>query len=240
MDAIEKFTTDHWIAIAAIIIPIFLGWLWNIHLWLWSLIKRHLIDRKIEVISPSFDHRFSSLNKQMKACSFLDSNGKLSIKSLLDNHRALLQGTPGRPGELRENEVYIKCYKIDDSAGGTTLVSEKESITNLLPAEEVNLTLSDIIRDWNKKVAKVKAYGRKDKIEFVSRFHIYFEMIHPFLDGNGRIGRRLLEEQLSYLFDKIISFDPEIKSYHKSIELGVKGDESELRKLILQQVNANA
>lgn len=239
MDAIEKFTTENWIAIAAIMIPIFFGWLGNVHVWLWSLVKNNLIDRKIEVVSSSFDRRFSSLNKQMKACSFLDSNGKLTINSLRDNHRALLQGTPGRPGELRENEVYVKCYKVDYSGGGTALVAEKESTTNLLPAEEVNLTLSDIIRDWNKKVAKVKTYGRKDKIEFVSRFHIYFEIVHPFLDGNGRIGRWLLEEQLSYLFDRIISFEPDIELYHKSIELGIKGDESELRKLVLQQVNVN-
>jgi len=240
MEVIAKFTNDNLVAIAAIVIPILLGLLWNIYLWLWSLLKKHLIDRKIEVISPSLNHRFSSLNKQIKACSFLDNNGKLSIKSLLDNHRALLQGTPGIAGELRENEVYIKCYKVDDNAGGTTLVSEIDSITNLLPAEEVNLSLTDIIKDWNKKVAKVKAYGSKDKIEFVSRFHIYFEMIHPFLDGNGRIGRRLLEEQLSYLFDRIVNFDPDVKSYHASIKLGIKGDESELRKLILQQVNVNA
>lgn len=240
MDIITKFTTDNWIAMAAIVIPIILGWLGNVHLWLWTLSKKYLLDRKIEVISPSFDHRFSSLNKQTKICPFLDKKGHLSMSPLLDNHRALLQGTMGKVGELRGNDVYIKCYKVNDSAGGTTLVSDKESITNLMPAEEVNLTLSDIIKDWNKKVAKVKTYGSKDKVEFVSRFHIYFEMIHPFLDGNGRIGRKLLEEQLSYLFDQIISFEPEIKAYHLSIESGIKGDESELRKLIFDQVKLNA
>lgn len=240
MDIISKFTSENWIAIAAIVVPIIIGWLGKIHIWLWSLAKKYLIDRKIEVVSSSFDHRFASLNKQIQACSFLNSDGTLSIKSLQDNHRALLQGTPGRPGEFRENEVFIKCYTINDNAGGTTLVSEKESTTNLLPAKEVNLGLSDIIDDWNTKVARVKAYGTKDKIEFVSRFHICFEMIHPFLDGNGRIGRKLLEEQLSYLFDRIISFDPDIRSYHRCIELGTKGDESELRKLIFQQVNVNS
>lgn len=240
MEVISKLTTDNWIAIAAIVIPIFLAWLSNIHLWLWSLIKKLLFDRKIEVISPSFDHRFSSLNKQTRVCPFLNKNGHLSIDSLVDNHRALLQGSMGKAGELRTNDVFIKCYKMNDSEGGTTLVSNKESITNLMPSEEVHLTLSDIIKDWNKKVSKVTGYETKDKVEFVSRFHLYFEMIHPFLDGNGRIGRSLIEEQLSYLFSQIISFDPEIKQYHRSIELGIKGDETELRKLILEQVNSHA
>ncbi|WP_159287805.1 Fic family protein [Zhongshania aliphaticivorans] len=233
-------TTDNWISISAIVIPIFLAWLSNLHLWIWSLIKKFLLDRKIEVISPSFDHRFSSLNKQTRVFPFLDKNGHLSIESLIDNHRALLQGTMGKAGELRTNDVYIKCYKMNDSEGGTTLISNKESIINLMPSEEVHLTLSDIIKDWNKKVSKVKSYGTKDKVEFVSRFHLYLEMIHPFLDGNGRIGRSLIEEQLSYLFSQIISFDPEIKQYHHSIELGIKGDESELRKLILEQVKSHA
>jgi len=240
MDVITKFTADNWIAIAAIVIPILLGWLGNVHRWLWSLCKKYLLDRKIEVISPSFDHRFSLLNKQTRVCPFLDKNGHLSMNSLLDNHRALHQGTMEKSGELRTNNVHIKCYKVNDSSGGTTLVSNKESITNLLPAEEINLTLSDIIKDWNKKVAKVKTYGSKDKVEFISRFQVYFEMIHPFLDGNGRIGRKLLEEQLSYLFDQIISFEPDMKAYHLSIESGIKGDESELRKLIIDQVRLNA
>jgi len=236
MEVISKLTTNNWIAIAAIVIPIFLAWVSNIHLWIWSLVRKVLFDRKIEVISPSFDHRFSSLNKQTRVCPFLDKNGQLSIDSLKDNHRALFQDTMGKAGELRKNDVYIKCYKINDSEGGTTLVSKKESITNLLPSEEVDLTLTEIIKDWNKKISKVKSYETKDKIEFVSRFHIYFEMIHPFADGNGRIGRSLIAEQLSYLFSQIISFDPELKRYHNSIQLGIKGDESELRILFLEQI----
>jgi fido (protein-threonine AMPylation protein) len=239
MDVIEKFTTDNWIAIAAIIVPLFLGWLGNIHIWLWSLFKKYFLDKKIEVVTPSFDKRFSSLNKQKKVCPFLNKYGCLSIDSLLSNHHALLQDGLGKAGELRTNNVYIKCYKVSDDIGGTTLVSSKENITNLMPAEKVHLTLSGIVDDWNKKIAKVKTYENKDKIEFVSRFHIYFEMIHPFLDGNGRIGRALLEEQLSYLFNQIISFKPDITTYHQSIEKGIKGDEVELRKLIFDQIKLN-
>lgn len=68
---------------------------------------------------------------------------------------------------------------------------------------DVELTQSNIVDDWNNKVSKVSSYGQEEKVEFVSRFHIYFEMIPLFLDGSGRIGRALLEEQLSFLFDQV-------------------------------------
>ena len=240
MDEISKFTTSDWIKIAAIAIPILFALISNAHLWAWSLIKKALFHKKIEVISPSFDQRFSSLNTQTRVCPFLDEKGHISIESLLNNHRAIFKGDMAESGELRTNDVFIKCYKMSDNEGGTTLVTNKESITNLMPSEEVHLTLTDIIKDWNKKVSKVKRYGIKDKVEFVSRFHLYFEMIHPFSDGNGRIGRSIIEEQLSYLFSQIISFSPEIKQYHRSVELGIKGDESELKKLIHEQVSQYA
>ena len=239
MDIIAKFTVDHWLGIAGIVIPILLGWLGNIHIWLWSLFKKYILNKKIEVISPSFDLRFSSLNTQTKIRPYLDEKGHMSTDSLLANHKALFQSALPKAGKFRTDNVYIKSYSIKDKSGGTVLVSSNESITNVMPPEEVHLTLNGIIDDWNKKVSIVSNYGSKDKIEFVSRFHLYFEMIHPFLDGNGRVGRALLEEQLSYLFGQIISFKPDMKAYHLSIIAGAKGEESNLRKLISDQVKSN-
>ena len=59
----------------------------------------------------------------------------------------------------------------------------------------------------------------KDIIDFVSKFHADFEKIHPFSDGNGRVGRLILVAiLLSYNIAPAIITTKEKRGYYKALQ----------------------
>lgn len=83
--------------------------------------------------------------------------------------------------------------------------------THIAPApEHIELMIGVALREFS---GNLDAYF----LERIAKFHLEFETIHPFNDGNGRIGRVLISYQLLRLgFVPIIIRDKEKAQYYKS------------------------
>lgn len=101
----------------------------------------------------------------------------ISVRLLCDAHRLLLDGARGagkQPGELRRSQNWIGGAR----PGRAAFVPP--------PPEQVPGLLADLERFIHDPAPALPPLVR------VALVHVQFETIHPFLDGNGRIGRLLI------------------------------------------------
>lgn len=101
----------------------------------------------------------------------------ISVRLLCDAHRLLLNGVRGagkQPGELRRSQNWIAGTR----PGNAVFVPP--------PPENVPQLLTDMERFIHDGVTDLPPMVK------VALIHAQFETIHPFLDGNGRIGRLLI------------------------------------------------
>jgi Fic family protein len=107
--------------------------------------------------------------------AILAERGPLSVPRVIDWHRTLFETTkPTLAGRLRDYQVGI---------GGSRFVPP--------PPAEVPRLLSGLFRWYNRQRPKVHP------VELAAILHLRFETIHPFGDGNGRIGRLIMNYVLS-------------------------------------------
>jgi Fic family protein len=86
------------------------------------------------------------------------------------------------------------------------------------PPEQIQPRLAAAFADF-----KQNATG--DIMADIARFHLEFEMVHPFNDGNGRIGRVVMNFQLMQAgYPPIIIRDREKSHYYKSFKTYKQGE----------------
>jgi len=103
----------------------------------------------------------------------------VSLKLIQDLHRTIFENSKSFAGRFRERGVEVG---IRDGLGNIIHLGA--------PASRVVTLLTELVKWYNKNKKKLPA------IVLATVIHNQFEYIHPFEDGNGRVGRLLLNNIL--------------------------------------------
>ncbi|MBQ2872629.1 MAG: Fic family protein [Bacilli bacterium] len=128
---------------------------------------------------------------------------KFSVININSMHKILLSGVRGKdknPGEIRTIQNYIGLKGLG-----------KEGATFVPPVPEDVPELLDNLMEYMNELYSDEAFIK------VAISHVQFESIHPYNDGNGRMGRALITLQLAKLKnDEPILFLSEIIELFKA------------------------
>ena len=194
-----------------------------------------------DVLDPSLEENTNrpvgDVINYIKATDYAISKLKklpLCNRLIKEAHKVLLSGVRGEnksPGEFRHSQNWI-------GATGCTLQNARSVPPSVEDMIEAMTDLEKYIND-------------DDDLDILIRaglIHYQFETIHPFLDGNGRIGRLLIT---LFLMDKKILSTPalyisyflkknRIEYYDRMNEVRIKGNYEQWIKFFLEAVYESA
>ncbi|OFZ82097.1 MAG: hypothetical protein A2583_12005 [Bdellovibrionales bacterium RIFOXYD1_FULL_53_11] len=110
-------------------------------------------------------------------------------------HKQIMKHDPrfrGVPGKIRENPIDVVCIRGQSP-------KPADSIYNPAPPRHVRRCLRDVM-GWlaDPRLSELENAGMgMPLIVRMAVLHAHFEAIHPFSDGNGRVGRMLIALQIA-------------------------------------------
>ena len=132
----------------------------------------------------------------------LVSREKISTELIKAIHKELTKGT-------YDERRYEKGERPGEFKKGDYIVGKAE-IGSL--AEDVEKEINDLVNEINEA-------SSSDFLTIAAYFHLRFETIHPFADGNGRVGRTLLNYYLIVNGIKpLIVYDEDKKLYYECLQ----------------------
>lgn len=137
-------------------------------------LEKLLLDKQVEGVHFLDDVYETTNSLKLFDTVVEDGDKELNKFMLLDWHRIL------KKNPIDEEINNTGCWKKYENR------LRSVDIKLALPSE-VDSLMFNLLADWNET--------KKPTIEDIAKFHYCFEMIHPFQDGNGRIGRFLILKQ---------------------------------------------
>lgn len=147
----------------------------------------------------------------------------LSQKVLFNWHKMLMKGNPRiQAGVWRDHS---EPMQVVSGAMGREVIHYEAPPSSRVPEE-----MDDFI-SWFNSTAPGAKHEIKQPVVRAAVAHLYFESIHPFEDGNGRIGRAISEKALSqYLHRPVLlslsqAIEAKKNNYYDALKNGQRSNE---------------
>ena len=146
----------------------------------------------------------------------------LSVPLVLEIHGTLTSGTYDERRFVERGERPGTFKKHDYVIGRT----------------EAGSTPKDVPADISTLIDEVQAYQGNEILKVAAYFHLRFECIHPFADGNGRVGRTLLNYFLMTRdHPPLIIYEEDKAEYYSALDIYDKTEDiSPMQNFLLKEI----
>jgi Fic family protein len=166
--------------------------------------------KEVKKIIERGDSKYKNKNEvkevfnSIEALQYIQKGFKFNIASIKRLYYILTKNLT-----MPDGDSYPKGFKKIDN-----VVNNQATIS----PDKVEWALEDLLNEYEEK--KKKEYPFKLAFDF----HLRYEYIHPFLDGNGRTGRLIMNKILmNNRYFPIIIYADNSKAYFNAIANGLKG-----------------
>ena len=139
-----------------------------------------LLEAEAEIMHPGIPKDVEEVLNYIAAIKegLKNPDATISVSLIKSIHKRLLRhgrGASAEPGQVRTRQNWI----------GSDNCSIYDAIFVPPPPDEVPYALKQLVQFCNNP-------GKLSLLVWISLVHVQFETIHPFIDGNGRMGRLLI------------------------------------------------
>ena len=152
----------------------------------------------------------------IEAMNYIQKGFKFNLASVKRLYYILTAGLV-----MQNGERYPKGFKKVPN-----VVGNMETV----PPEQVEQRLADLLDHYKSNKYKIHP------LELAFYFHLKFEHIHPFFDGNGRTGRMIMNKILmAHGYFPVIIYSSNSTGYFNAIARGLGGNEKSYQQFMLEQ-----
>ena len=183
-----------------------------------SKIPKIEVRRILEKQESKYKNRneVKEVENAVKTLKFLDSGFSFSEQGIKKLYHILTKDISSH-----ENNPYPKGYK---------------KVSNII-GESTTSSPKDVPKEMNRLIKWYKENKNKmHPLQLAFEFHLRFEAIHPFLDGNGRVGRLIMNKILMVnQYPQIIIYKDNRLAYFNAITKGREGSSKTYNTFMLHQ-----